>query len=365
MKRLALASKVGLIVGLLAAGAACKDKAPDPAPTEAPVEITGLAAVPASVRVVLGIDVEAISGSWLVKRAVEQMFARDPGLEARIAQLVDTCGVDPGADLRHLIIALGSGPAEGEALMVATGVFSESQISSCIEKSMAADGGSLTTSQVGGRTIYHASGRDDRVDSLWLAFGDMSTLVAATSQPVLELALGDGPKVGQAEPMASWIKRASEQASVWAAGEVDSQIGADLVALTGGQISAPPKALYGHIWLKNGLSFQLAAVTASPDDAQVLMTQATAQLRVGALALQRYGLGPVVSKLEASADGDLMQLRFHLTEDELRDVLAKLDTTTGEDQADTEPGAEPSADQPGTDSGDAAGNAAGDRPSEP
>ena len=79
--------------------------------------------------------------------------------------------------------------------------------------------------------------------------------------------------------------------------------------------------------MKDGLSLSLSAIAASADDARSLVALTNKQLRVGALALQRYGLGPLVSKLTVEAEGDTLHLRFALTEEELKDVLSRIDTT--------------------------------------
>ncbi|WP_428265123.1 hypothetical protein [Haliangium sp.] len=319
-----------LAVALCLTVGACKDKRPDTETKAKAVPArTGLDAVPASVRVVLGIDVQEVAGSWLVERAVQQMFLRDPGLEARVQRLVKACRLRPADDLYHLLIALGADDDVDEALLVATGVFSEPDVATCVEHSLTEDGGVLARVEVGGRRLYRADGRaggGEVGDSLWFTFGDPTTLIAATSQEWLLQAVGDGPKVMGAKPMATWIERAEPEAGIWAAGVVDGRIGADLVEVSRDQISAPPVGMYGHLRLRHGLAFELAAVTASPADAKILAEQARAQIGIGALAMQRYGLGPVVSRLQVEAADEILYLRLELSKEELRDVLSRLDT---------------------------------------
>jgi hypothetical protein len=323
-------SVLGLGLALLC-GPSCKDKAKEQ-PRPVPVEVTGLAAVPADVRAVLGINVEAIADAWLVERAVEQMFLRDPGLAARVDNLITTCRFDPAKDLRSLVLALGAEAHADQALMVAVGTFSEPEVAACVQSSLAEDGGTLTQTEVDGRRFYQASARSDRADSVWFTFGDPTTLVVATSSGWLAEAVGKGDKVLSRQPMAAWIERANPRAGIWAAGAIDAQIGKELVELTSGQLAAPPRALFGHIELKDGLSLSLSAIAASDKDVQALVGLANAQLGMGALALQRYGLGPVISKLTVAAEGDTLHLRFALTEEELKDVLSRIDTTNAPEQ---------------------------------
>jgi hypothetical protein len=322
---------LGLGLAILS-GPACKDREKKAEPRPVPVDVTGLAAVPAGVRAVVGINVEAIADAWLIERAVEQMFLRDPGLAARVDDLITACRFDPAKDLRTLTLALGAGANQEQALMVATGNFSEPEVAACVRSSLAEDGGTLTESEVEGRRFYQASARSDRADSVWFTFGDPTTLVAATSSEWLAEAVGKGDKVLSKQPMAGWIERADPNAGIWAAGALDEKIGGELVALVGGLVSAPPRALLGHIHLKDGLSLSLSAITASADDARALVALTNKQLRVGALALQRYGLGPVVSKLTVEAEDDTLHLRFALTEEELKDVLSRIDTTPEPEQ---------------------------------
>ena len=320
-----------LVLGLaLLSGAACKDTEKDKKqqPRPVPVHVTGLAAVPAAVRAVVGINVEAVADAWLVERAVAQMFLRDPGLAARVDGLIRACRFDPAKDLRSVTLALGAGAHQDQALMVATGSFSQSEVAACVRSSLAEDGGSLTESDVDGRPFYNASARSDRADSVWFTFGDPTTLVVATSSEWLAEAVGKGDKVLSRQPMASWIERADPGAGIWAAGALDERIGGELVALVGGQLSGPPRALLGHMKMQDGLALSLSAVAATADDAQALVALTNAQLGLGALALQRYGLGPLVSKLTVAAEGDTLRLGFALTEEELKDVLSRIDTTT-------------------------------------
>lgn len=325
-----------LLAGLLACSlglAGCKDdtdKKQEPPPP--PDEVSGLAAVPASVRVVVGANVPAIADSWLVERAIGQMFARDPGLETRVRALIDECRVDPARDLQSLVIALGQAPDEDQAVMVATGRFVETEVAKCVSKSLSADGGTLSASTVDRRTFYHAKGpagdTPARDRSVWFTFGDERTLIVATSSAWLSKAVAPDDKVLSAQPMAGWIEQANTKAGLWGAGMLDDAVGADLVTLAGGRISAAPRAMFGHVALERGLGLELAALMVSPDDAKSLVSLAKSQISLGVLALQRYGIGPLLTKLTVDADDDTVYVRFSLSEDELKQALARIDTTT-------------------------------------
>lgn len=313
---------------------ACKDKPSqeEEPPAKPPREVRGLEAVPASVRVVVGANVAAIADSWLVQRAIGQMFLRDPGLDERIGQLIAECRFEPARDLRSLVIGLGSGADEDQAVMVATGKFVEADVARCVGKSLAADGGDLTSTPVEGRVFYHARGGSSREHSVWFTFGDAETLVVATSSEWLGKSVGKGDKVAAAQPMASWIARTDTDAGLWAAGAVDERIGKDLVALTEGQVAAAPRAMFGHVRLGSGMELELAALMTSGADAKSLLSLAKSQIGLASLALQRYGIGPYLSKLTVDATDDTVYVRFSLSEDELAQALARIDTTSGHAQ---------------------------------
>ena len=329
---------IPLCVGALVLGLAvlaCKDEQPtqdEEPPAKPPREVSGLDAVPASVRVVVGANVAAIADSWLVERAIGQMFQRDPGLEERITQLVAECRFEPARDLRSLVIGLGSGANEDQAVMVATGKFVEADVARCVGKSLTADGGDLTSTPVERRVFYHAQGGSGRKHSVWFTFGDAETLVVATSSEWLREAVGKGDKVGSAQPISSWIEQTDTDAGIWAAGAVDERVGKDLVSLTEGQVAAAPRAMFGHLRLSSGMELELAALMASDADAKSLVSLAKSQIGLATLALQRYGIGPYLTKLTVDAKGDTVYVRFSLSKDELAQALARIDTTSGHAQ---------------------------------
>ncbi|ACY18008.1 hypothetical protein [Haliangium ochraceum] len=349
------------LAALVCVAASCKDKAaPEPEPTPEPIEVRGLAAVPASARVVVGVNVPAVAESWLVRRALGQMFARDPGLSARFEQLSAACNFDPAADLRSLLLGLGGGDDEGQALLVATGEFAAAEITTCVHSALSEDGGALSQSEVEGRVFYRASARGDREDSVWFTFGDPETLVVATSSEWLSEAVGSSEGVADSEPLSTWIESADTEAGLWAAGIITPQVGSDLVELMAGALSKPLRGMYGHARVEDGLALSLSAIAASDSDAAALAETARTQLGIGALAIQRYGLGPILAKLRVEADGSSVHLRFALTEEELKDLLSRIDTTTSPAQdtpsGNSGPSSDPASPAGSPESPPAAGN---------
>src|SRR5437762_221203 len=96
-----LAAAVVLGVGV----AACGKKASEP--SGPPPEITGLAAVPATAQVVIGVDVGKLLDSQVVERAVDQLLLHNPVLSERWQHLRDDCKIDLGKQLKRVMLAIG------------------------------------------------------------------------------------------------------------------------------------------------------------------------------------------------------------------------------------------------------------------
>lgn len=370
---------LALIAGVLALHAGCKSKQKD-AGTEAtsttkPVDLGGLDAVPREVSAVVGMDVGALRRSWLVQRMVEQMFRRDQGLKQRIDALMTSCRVDP-ENIREVIIGLtrGSGPesGDGQAVMVVTGAFVEAELASCVGQSVAADGRRLVADRADGRTMYgvrrnappagnnrEAAGGGAPVvlpdvplfsagsataharDQVWFAVAGPETLVVATSKEFLRRALSPREdKVMSDEAMAGLIERVDRRAGVWVAGAMDPDIGRGLVDKSAGQVASPPAAMFGSVGLESGVDFRLGVDMATEEDAGGLRALISGQKGLWALAAQRFGLGEWIDKLRVDADARTVYLRVTLTQDELRQILARIDTSAGslQNPADTQGG---------------------------
>ena len=368
---------IGVAVLLASGGATtgCKSKKQEQARQGQPSvkSLTGLQAIPRDVSAIIAMDVTALQRSWLVRRAVEQMYARDRALEARIDALIISCEIDLAGGIRQIIIGLGehSGSERGteEAVMVVTGEFVEAKLASCIGQSVAGDGRSLIADKVAGRTLYGiigdagvadqktdaqktdapatpASGTqaieptppappepasDDRSD-IWFTVSGPSTLVVATSKDWLLHAVGDGAKVMQSPVMAKLIDRADRSADVWAVGQVDPGIGNGLVQQSSGAITAPPKSISGSLDLQAGLKLGIVVEMSNSKDANALKSLIGGNLGLIALAAQGYGMGEWSEKLRVDSKDETMYLRLALTEDEVRQVLSSIDTSAGSAQ---------------------------------
>ena len=331
----------------------------DQQPEPTPVVLAGMEAIPSDVQVVIGADVKRLRESWLINRAIEQMFRRDPELATRIRELWDVCKIDPGKDLDSILIALGPGAGRDssttpradqqatdaavaadagaasaasvvmdQALMVVTGKFVEAELAACVGERLAADGGRLTFETVAGRTFYHATGKQD----VWFTLPGPSTVVVATSSSWLARAVGDGDKLTASRPMAALLARIDRNAGAWAVGLIDEQIGKGLVEQTAGEVAAPPRAMFVDLDPNNGLRIALGAEMSSEKDANYLVSLIKKQLAIGRWALERYGLDRLVQKLEVNVRGSTVHLALALSEGELKEALSQIDSSKGSAQ---------------------------------
>ena len=63
-----------------------------------------------------------------------------------------------------------------------------------------------------------------------------------------------------------------------------------------------PVAVFGHLDPTDGLEIELSVVMAAAQDANAAVFKATNELSLAALVAQRYGLGPLVNRVEVRAD---------------------------------------------------------------
>lgn len=351
MIRPRLATRAACI--LLVCAAACHRKA-----ARTP-DVAGLAAVPASAEVVISADVQRVAGSPLVQRAVDQLLLRDPELASRWQQLRDRCKLDVG-HVHDVVLAIGPNrpapaapgagpqPGTGPVLMVATGQLSETQLASCVRAMVGQGGGTLSARPVGQRTLYEAK---DGNRTMYFAFSRADTVVLGTSDAFVTEAIGAGKKALDNPDLARWIGMADRKAPLWAAGRVDPRVRAGLVRVTSGKLSSGPEAMILSLDPTSGATLEVGAVMASPDDAKTLETFAKSQIGLLAMAAQARSLGPIVDKIQVSADGALVRFHAALSIDDVNRLLSALDGGGGTAQ-DSPPATGPgSADSTGSATG--------------
>jgi hypothetical protein len=310
-------------------------------------------AVPASADVVLGGEIGPLSRSILIERAVTRMLTADPGLQGDLDALFRGCGFDPVRDLGNVLIAMDyppEGPSGGASassdrvLMIATGRLAEGKIASCVGQHMSRLGGSLVQRAVDGRVHYQADAPPGRMD-VWFAFGSPDTVVVSSSPGFLTEALSEGPRLASDGQMAELVHRARVPgAALWAAGRVAPGVGKGLAAATGGQVG-PPRAMFGHLAAETGLRAELGVELASPEEANAVVSLAKTQLRMIAQVAQKWRLGRAVARISTEATGSTLYLRAVLSDEELRQTLAPIDSDAGPDQnpapTEKDQGAEP------------------------
>ena len=317
---------LAFLTASLGAGGACKRR--DPAPRIG--EIPGIALVPATASALVGADLRELFASPVVVRAVERMFARDPGLRDELSALAVVCEIDVERDLESAILAwipAGEETSGGDSLLIARGALSEGPLLTCLGRHLAAVGGRLESSERAGRIQYRAAGPGGR--PLWVGFADGGILAVASSERALDAALGSGPKLADNAELSAWVARAGVSSTLWGAGRVPEEIGEGLERATGGTLG-PPRALYGHLDLRPGFRASLSAEMPSQEDAKDLKALAIAQL--SALGRGSDGLAHLASKFTAEVEENVARFSLALSERELMAMTSAIDIPAPDDK---------------------------------
>lgn len=307
---------LGSAIAFAIAGPACKGKQQEAEPT-AP-ELSGLAAMPASVDQVIGLDVARLARSPLVERAVGVLLAGEPDLARDLDALTSGCNISIERDIRRLWLGMDR-DGGGRAMLVVDGDLTEGQLGACVGRAIGASGGRLTGERVAGRTHYHVVQGGGRPE-VWFAVVGKGVVVVASTGELLAEAAGDGPKVTSAADLNALVERAGTGHAVWFAGSVPPEVGQGLGTVSGGALAAP-RAMYGHVDLDGPLDAELGVVLGSAKEAADGASLVKGQLGTLALVAQARGLGRLVNQVAAEAQGDTLVLRLALPEDDVRTLV--------------------------------------------
>jgi hypothetical protein len=329
-----VAMRVALIA-VIAAAHACKKKPDGAGP---PAAVTGIAAIPADAEVVVSFDVGRLAGSPLVGRAVDLMLQRDDTLRARWARVAAACQIDPVAQIRRVVLALGPRTKTGQAgLMVVSGDLAEATLATCMKTAVGTGGGEVTARSAGGRTIYAVT---EAARTVWFGFGQADTVVLGSNEAWLEQAFAGGPTLADSGALKPLIARADQAAPMWAAGLAPAEVTAGLVKSTGGALKRGPSALFLSVDPSTGLRVELGADLASEDDAKIMEEFIKGQLPGLSLFAQIRALGPLVAKITTQRAGTHVTVGLSLAMDEVNQLLQAIDRPA-EDPQDSAPAVAP------------------------
>lgn len=319
--------RVAICIAALAALAACKDKEAGPkevatvAELTSPATISGLDAIPGDAQAVVGIDVAKLAESELVRRGLRALLVADPALDSKIRELLAACAIEPDEDLVSVLVATGESPAH--AIMVVHGALDETKLAGCVGDAVRAGGGRLEQVTLAGRGAFGS--HPVQGQSVWFAFAAPETVVASTDRAWLEAALGSGPKLSGNKELMAVVERVDRTGALWAAGRVRPEVGKGLLRVTGGAISGPPRFMFAHLHVSDGIQAELASVMASNADAAKTAEIARTQLRTYEVIAQGAGLGSLLSRLRVEVRSDTVFLRLAVSADELKEVTSQID----------------------------------------
>lgn len=320
-----LAALAGALLLLAAAAlAGCGKRAH--LPTGPSPEVTGLAAVPATADVVVGLDAGRLAESPIVERAIEMLLAREPELAARWQALRESCRLEV-AQVARLMIALGPPPpggrlGTGPMLLIATGKISEPDLVKCARDIVGKGGGTVVVKAGEGRTLYQVK---DGARTMFIAFGRPDTVILGNHEGYVQEAVGGGAKALDNPEIAGWVRLVDQNAPVWVVGRVAPQLQASLIRASGGALRAGAKAYAGTLDPTDGLRGELTALMESPEDAKHLESLANMNLVGLSWATQRESLARIVQKVSIQAEGAGVRFSVPLTMDDVNRVLSALD----------------------------------------
>ncbi|HMG24621.1 MAG TPA: hypothetical protein VK607_24965 [Kofleriaceae bacterium] len=321
-------SALCLIAAASLASAGCGKK---PVASGPPPELTGLAVVPASAEVVVGIDPAKLAGAPVIDRATEQLLMRDAALAERWQKLRDECKIDLVKQVKRIMLALGpparpvaAGPAPGTGpvLMVVVGALPEADLQQCVAKLVGGGGGTVTGTSSAGRTLYLAK---DGNRAMYFAYSRPDTIVLGSDQAFVTEALGTGKKATDNPELAGWLKLVNQNSPIWAVGRVDARVRDGLVELSEGKIGAGPVAIALTANLDDGADVRMSAVMSDANQAKTLESYVKSLLGLATAAAQLKSLGGVVGKITVGVEGNLVQFRAPLTVADLNQLQAALD----------------------------------------
>jgi len=315
---------LALALAALASLAGCGRK-PGGAAGPSP-ELTGLAAVPSTADVIVGMDAGRLAESPIVTRAIEMLLAREPDLAARWQALRESCKLELG-QVNRLMIALGPTPAGGRIgtgplVMIATGKISEADLLKCVRDIVGKGGGSLIVKYPDSRPLYQVK---DGARTMFIAFGRPDTVILGNNEAYVNEAVGAGRKALDDPELAGWLKLANQNAPVWVVGRVADRLKAGLVRASNGTLKAGAKAYVGALDLTGGVKADLSALMESPEDAKQLESQLNLNLIGLSWAAQVASLAKVVQKVAIKAEDASVRFSVPLTMEDVNHVLSALD----------------------------------------
>jgi hypothetical protein len=320
-----VAFAVCAVLVLLAIAAGCGKKSRRAPPGPSP-ELTGLAAVPSTAEVIVGLDAAQLADSPLVTRAIGMLLAREPELAGRWQALRESCKLEI-KQVNRVMIALGPSPAGGRfgtgpMVLISTGKIVEADLVKCVREIVGKGGGSLVVQSSQGRTLYQVR---DGNRTMFIAFGRPDTVILGNNEAYVHEAVGTGKKALDNPDLAGWLKLVDQDSPVWVVGRVDDRLRAGLVRASNNTLKAGAKAFAGTLDLSTGVQGEVLVLMESAEDAKQLASLLNVNVVGMSWAAQAASLARIVQKISIKAQGDRVQVSAPLTMDDVNRVLSALD----------------------------------------
>lgn len=252
---------VSSCLALLVAGCA-KGSSPSVTPPPQPAQSSGpfdtgrwSDAIPAAPLVVVGVDVPALSAAPGLGGLWDQLASTPEGEQAEtLAKIGETCHFQPARDLSSLVVAVYG---EDDLILVVRGQFDEPKIATCFEQIIAAMEAEVVRSSIHGHTVYRSSNESENAR---VAVPVSGTLVVAPTDAQLSRALApDTARVADTEPLPPVFAGIAADRAVWfgVRFEGDLDLSETVPAMTGGALTAAPRAAFGSVDFDAAVTLEL------------------------------------------------------------------------------------------------------------
>jgi hypothetical protein len=277
--------------------------------------------MPAGAQVVAGSNLPRLLRAPLVQEALAQLHPDAAAARARLEDSARRCGLDPGADLERLVVALYSAD-EDDFLAVAQGRIDENKLTTCLDDFLASKRQAVRRTRIAGHPAHGSSGEH----RAWFVSPAPGHLLVARREQWLQRALTAAtPRLASAHDAIGALRgRLAEDRALWGIGLVpaDSALAHSLVVFG---TARPMTAIYGFVDVDVRVTAELSLVMHSAADARQLVELASARLGLLAPMLALHGLTGVARQLRLSTEGTVARASLTLSRDEL---IALLRATT-------------------------------------
>jgi hypothetical protein len=253
----------------------------------------------------------------------------DPQIKKDYDDFVQRCGLDPAKQIDSLFLAFpGTLDDKAEFLVVMHGTFDEKKLVACATEQARKDGGDITSTQIGGKTVYQNTKSGGALGT----FLDGKTVVIGGKEWItkaIDAAAGKkeaGPSAKENAELMALVKRVKTADAMWGVGTVSEQTRQGLANDPQLNVAATLKSVLGSVDFATGLVAHFAFDLAGQTDADALAQKVSAQLADARKHPQfmMAGLGQFLDKVKTEAKGPTFLVTVDFTQPQVDDLINRM-----------------------------------------